>query len=123
MTGTTNFGVVADSDEPSYRLDFDIFVARIAAFVGSYFVTLEGRVDALVFAGGIGEHSAKLRSAVVNRVACLGFALNDASNQEPIKDIVQELGERDASQRVLVCQTDEQLEMARLCAEKEDIWE
>ncbi|KAI6760152.1 hypothetical protein HG531_013353 [Fusarium graminearum] len=123
MTGTTNFGVVADSDEPSHRLAFDIFVDRIAAFVGSYFVTLEGRVDALVFAGGIGEHSAKLRSAVVNRVACLGFALNDASNQEPIKDIVQELGERDASQRVLVCQTDEQLEMARLCAEKEDIWE
>ncbi|KAH7005247.1 Acetokinase family-domain-containing protein [Fusarium venenatum] len=123
MTGTTNFGVVADSDEPNHRLAFDIFVDRIAAFVGSYFVSLEGRVDALVFAGGIGEHSAKLRSAVVNQVACLGFALNDASNQEPIKDVVQELGERDASKRVLVCQTDEQLEMARLCAEKEDIWE
>lgn len=123
MTGTTDFGVVADSDEPSHRLAFDIVVDRIAAFVGSYFVSLEGRVDALVFAGGIGEHSAKLRSAVVNRVACLGFALDDASNQEPIKDVVQELGNRDAPQRVLVCQTDEQLEMARLCAEKEDIWE
>jgi acetate kinase len=122
MTGTTNFGVVADSDEPNHRLAFDIFVDRIAAFVGSYFVSLEGRVDALVFAGGIGEHSAKLRSAVINRVACLGFALNDASNQEPIKDVVQELGESNASKRVLVCQTDEQLEMARLCAEKEDIW-
>ncbi|KAL4729800.1 hypothetical protein ACLX1H_001827 [Fusarium chlamydosporum] len=101
MTGTTNFGVVADSDEPSHRLAFDIFVDRIAGFIGSYFVSLEGRVDALVFAGGIGEHSAKLRSAVVNRVACLGFALDDASNQEPIKDVVQELGKRDASQRVL----------------------
>ncbi|EXL80523.1 acetate kinase [Fusarium oxysporum f. sp. conglutinans race 2 54008] len=123
MTGTTNFGVVAESDEPTHRLAFEIFVDRIAGFVGSYFVTLEGRVDALVFAGGIGEHSAKLRSAVVERVACLGFALDDASNQEPIKDVVQELGKRDARQRVLVCQTDEQLEMARLCAEKEDIWE
>ncbi|KAG9507047.1 hypothetical protein J7337_000595 [Fusarium musae] len=123
MTGTTNFGVVAESDEPTHRLAFEIFVDRIAGFIGSYFVTLEGRVDALVFAGGIGEHSAKLRSAVVERVACLGFALDDASNQEPIKDVIQELGKRDARQRVLVCQTDEQLEMARLCAEKEDIWE
>ncbi|KAF4947252.1 hypothetical protein FGADI_10561 [Fusarium gaditjirri] len=123
MTGTTNFGVVAESDEPTHRLAFDIFVDRIAGFVGSYFVTLEGRVDALIFAGGIGEHSAKLRSAVVERVACLGFALDHASNQEPIKDVVQELGKRDARQRVLVCQTDEQLEMARLCAEKEDLWE
>ncbi|CAJ0546362.1 Ff.00g098350.m01.CDS01 [Fusarium sp. VM40] len=123
MTGTTDFGAVADSDDPTHRLAFDIFVDRIAGFLGSYFVSLEGKVDALVFAGGIGEHSAKLRSAVVDRVACLGFALDKASNQQPIKDVVQELGRRDASHRVLVCQTDEQLEMARLCAEKKDLWE
>ena len=59
MTGTTNFGVVADSNDPTHRLAFDIFVDRVAGFIGSYFVSLEGRVDALVFAGGIGEHSAK----------------------------------------------------------------
>lgn len=122
MTGTTNFGVVAESDDPTHRLAFDIFVDRVSAFIGSYFVSLEGRVDALVFAGGIGEHSAKLRAAVVERVACLGFAVDGTRNQEPLKDVVQELGSPDASQRVLVCQTDEQLEMARLCAEKEDLW-
>ncbi|KAF4460811.1 acetate kinase [Fusarium albosuccineum] len=122
MTGTTNFGVVAESDDPAHRLAFEIFVDRVSGFIGSYFVSLEGRIDALVFAGGIGEHSAKLRSAVVSRVACLGFALDDGRNKEPIKDVVQELGSPDASQRVLVCQTDEQLEMARLCAEKEDLW-
>ncbi|KAF4338864.1 acetate kinase [Fusarium beomiforme] len=123
MTGTTNFGIVAESDEPTHRLAFDIFVDRISAFVGSYFVSLQGRVDTLVFAGGIGEHSAKLRSAVVDRVACLGFVIDDARNQEPIKDVVQEIGKRDVVPRVLVCQTDEQLEMTRLCAEKEDLWE
>ncbi|KAF5018751.1 hypothetical protein F66182_9268 [Fusarium sp. NRRL 66182] len=123
MTGTTNFGLVAESDEPSHRLAFDIFVDRVTAYIGSYFVSLEGRVDALVFSGGIGEHSAKLRSDVVGRVACLGFAIDAASNKEPIKNVVQELGKPDAAQRVLVCQTDEQFEMARLCAEKEDLWE
>ncbi|KAJ4313380.1 hypothetical protein N0V84_009458 [Fusarium piperis] len=122
MTGTTNFGVVAESDEPTHRLAFDIFVDRVSAFIGSYFVSLEGRVDALVFAGGIGEHSAKLRAAVVERVACLGFAIDETRNQEPLKEVVQELGSPSASERVLVCQTDEQLEMARLCAEKEDLW-
>ncbi|KAF4971153.1 hypothetical protein FZEAL_9907 [Fusarium zealandicum] len=122
MTGTTNFGVIADSDDPTHRLAFDIFVDRVSGFIGSYFVSLEGRIDALVFAGGIGEHSAKLRSAVVSRVACLGFALDDDRNSQPVKDVVQELGSPDASQRVLVCKTDEQFEMARLCAEKEDLW-
>ncbi|KAM0437478.1 hypothetical protein ACHAPT_001840 [Fusarium lateritium] len=122
MTGTTNFGIVADSDDPTHRLAFDIFVDRVSGFIGSYFVSLEGRIDALVFAGGIGEHSAKLRSAVVERVACLGFALDETRNKEPVKDVVQELGSPSASQRVLVCQTDEQFEMARLCAEKADLW-
>ncbi|KAM5356265.1 hypothetical protein ACJ41O_002911 [Fusarium nematophilum] len=122
MTGTTNFGVVAESEDPTHRLAFDIFVDRVCGFIGSYYVSLEGRVDALVFAGGIGEHSAKLRSAVVSRVACLGFALDENRNKEPIKDVVQELGSPTASPRVLVCQTDEQLEMARMCAEKEDLW-
>lgn len=122
MTGTTNFGAVAESDEPTHRLAFDLFVDRICGFIGSYFVTLEGRVDALVFAGGIGEHSERLRSAVVGRAACLGFAIDEDRNKEKLKDVVQEIGRDGSPRRVLVCQTDEQFEMARLCAEKEDLW-
>lgn len=122
LTGTTNFGTIAESEEPTHRLAFDLFVDRICGFIGSYFVTLEGRVDALVFAGGIGEKSARLRSAVVSRIACLGFAIDEDRNKEKLKDVVQEIGRDGSPQRVLVCQTDEQFEMARLCAEKEDLW-
>ncbi|KPM38136.1 putative acetate kinase [Neonectria ditissima] len=123
MTGTTNFGDVAASDDPAFKLAFDIFVDRILGFIGSYYVTLGGRVDALVFAGGIGERSAKLRSAVVDRLACLGFTLDEASNAKPITSIVQDLGAKTSEHGILVCQTDEQLEMARLCAEKKDLWD
>lgn len=123
MTGTTNFGVVAASDDPACRLAFDIFVDRICGFVGSYYIALGGRVDALVFAGGIGERSAKLRAAVVDRLACLGFTLDEARNAKPVTSIVQDLGAEGSEHGILVCQTDEQLEMARLCAEKEDLWE
>lgn len=122
MTGTTNFGVVADSDDPRCRLAFDIFVDRVCGFVGSYYVSLEGNVDALVFAGGIGEKSAKLRKAVVDRVSCLGFAIDEGRNTAKVTEVVQEVGKNDAGHRVLVCQTDEQYEMARICAEKEDLW-
>ena len=122
MTGTTNFGVVADSDDPACRLAFDIFVDRVCGFVGSYYVSLEGNVDALVFAGGIGEKSVKLRRAVVERIACLGFAIDETRNNTKVTEVVQEVGKADARHRVLVCQTDEQYEMARVCAEKEELW-
>ena len=97
LTGTTNFGeIVSQATTPASqplssseeekqfqsqcRLAYAIFVDRVAAFVGSYFVALQGHVDALVFAGGIGESSAALRSAVLEKVACLGFTLDEAKN-------------------------------------------
>ncbi|KFA63702.1 hypothetical protein S40285_08784 [Stachybotrys chlorohalonatus IBT 40285] len=123
LTGTTDFGTIANSDEPSHKLAFDILVDRICGFVGSYYVSLEGKVDALVFAGGIGEKSDALRRAVVHRANCLGFVIDDRRNAGDITDVVQDIGASGSRHRVLVCQTDEQFEMARLCAAREDLWQ
>ncbi len=122
LTGTTNFGVIAASSDPTHALAFDIFVDRVCGFVGSYFVALGGEVDALVFAGGIGERSDRLRRAVVEQCACLGFALDADKNARKIEAVVQDVGAASAAHRVLVCQTDEQFEMARGCAEDPALW-
>ncbi|KAI8268152.1 putative acetate kinase [Colletotrichum sp. SAR 10_99] len=122
LTGTTNFGTIATSDEPTHKLAFDIFIDRVCGFIGSYFVTLGGQVDALVFAGGIGEKSDKLRRQVVDQCACLGFTIDDELNGKKIESTVQEVGKPDGRSRTLVCKTDEQLEMARLCTEKSELW-
>jgi acetate kinase len=98
------------------KLAFDIFVDRICGFVGSYYVTLGGKVDALVFAGGIGEKSAELRERVVRNCACLGFGVDAEKNGRKIEGKVQDVGKEGAKHKVLVCQTDEQYEMARGCA-------
>ena len=68
-------------------------------------------MDALVFSGGIGERSAKLRKAVVDRCACLGFAVDEVKNEEASKaeDNVFEIGEGDGGVKTLVCKTDEQV--------------
>ncbi|KAH6625987.1 acetate and butyrate kinase-like protein [Chaetomium sp. MPI-SDFR-AT-0129] len=149
LAGTTDFSVITkslsssqgsqdnnnndDDDEDGdnetarrHRLTFDLVVDRICGFVGAYFVSLHGRVDALVFAGGIGERSDALREAVVERVGCLGFALDDGDGkggggQDPTA-VVWDVGKRGVEPRVLVCQTDEQFEMARTCAEDEEFW-
>ncbi|KAL8734806.1 MAG: hypothetical protein Q9181_003030 [Wetmoreana brouardii] len=109
LTGTTDFGHISSSAEPQCRLAFDIFVGRICSFVGSYYVELEGRVDALVFAGGIGEKADLLRKRVVERCRCLGFEIDEQKNGEPVKTVVQDVGKESARHRTLVCQTDEQV--------------
>ncbi|KUI54122.1 putative acetate kinase [Cytospora mali] len=131
LTGTTNFGVIADpaSADPSHQLAFDLFVDRVCSYVGSYYVSLRGQVDALVFAGGIGERSDRLRKTVVESCACLGFAIDDARNSAPgdvgdgvVRDISSSSSSSTRGHRVLVCTTDEQFEMARGAAEDPALW-
>ncbi|RDW88900.1 putative acetate kinase [Coleophoma cylindrospora] len=124
LTGTTNFGEITKtaSSNPVNKLAFDIFVDRICNYVGSYYVSLHGQVDALVFAGGIGEKSEQLREKVMSEVGCLGFEADETLNGKKIEDVVQEVGKKDAKHRTLVCQTNEQFEMARYCAMDEKLF-
>ncbi|KAJ9206593.1 hypothetical protein DTO166G4_5208 [Paecilomyces variotii] len=121
LTGTTDFSKIAVENPPSkeHKLALDIVVDRICGFVGNYFVKLEGRVDALVFAGGIGEKSSLLRKRVVEQCKCLGFAIDEAQNdkgpeteEQTVTDISKDKAK---TPRVLICQTDEQYEMAFHC--------
>ena len=116
LTGTTDFGAIASSQDSKCKLAFELFVDRVVGLVGSYYVKLGGQVDALVFAGGIGEKAVGLREKVVRSSMCLGFAIDEVENGKKIKNVVQEIGKKGAKHRTLVCQTDEQLEMARQCA-------
>ena len=116
LTGTTDFSQIAVPNPPSaaHKLAFDIFVDRIVGYVASYFVKLDGAVDAIVFAGGIGERSAMLRQAIVEKVRCLGVPpVDEGANErgfgdEEGKNVVDVSGGPEGP-RVLVCQTDEQV--------------
>jgi acetate kinase len=61
------------------RLAIDMFVSRAAAGIAAA-VTALPRLDALVFTGGIGEHSGPARSAIVRRLAALGLPSLPASD-------------------------------------------
>ena len=120
LTGTTDFGVVsekAEQGDEKAKLAFEVFVDRLVGYIGAYFVKLGGEVDALVFAGGIGEHGVELRRAVVERVGCLGFEVDGERNGGLKGEVVEDVGREDAKKRVLVCKTDEQAEMAEECAQ------
>ncbi|KAI9000594.1 acetate and butyrate kinase [Trametes punicea] len=141
LTGTTDFGAIVremkaveerrargeriEEEDGKWKIAFDLLLDRILGYLGAYYVKLNGEVDALVFAGGIGEKSVELREAVVDKVKCLGFALDERANQEvDSKDgAVVDVGKLKDLRRVLVCRTDEQLEMAKECAMDQKFWQ
>ena len=54
------------------HLAIDMFVRRAAAAIAAAATALP-RIDALVFTGGIGEHSHLIRAGIVRRLGCLGI--------------------------------------------------
>lgn len=119
LTGTTDFRILTEranlSPSNPSRLAFDLFVDRILHYVGSYFLKLSGEVDALVFAGMIGEKSKELRDVVGKKVRCLGFVELDEERNAGVDGVEGEVvdigveGERARGRRLLVCRTDEQV--------------
>lgn len=68
----------ADGNEDA-RLAIEIFCRSIAKTIAGYASVLGG-LEMLVFAGGIGEHSARVRGNVCERLAFLGVELDSAGN-------------------------------------------
>ncbi|MDP2570938.1 acetate kinase [Vibrio penaeicida] len=58
----------------------DVFCHRLAKYVAGYTATLEGRLDAIVFTGGIGENSGPIREMVLNRLGVFGIEVDEAAN-------------------------------------------
>jgi len=69
----------AASSHPRARLAFDLFCYILARSIASLVVPL-GRLDALVFTGGIGENSAAVRARTVSHLGFLGLVLDPEAN-------------------------------------------
>lgn len=66
--------------EPAAKRAMDIFCYRVAKYIASYSCSLDGRIDAIVFTGGIGENSVLVREKVVQQLSLLGFTLDSEAN-------------------------------------------
>lgn len=71
LSGTTNnVETLQHSTQAEAQFALDYFSLRVAQFIAEMAVALGG-VDAVVFTGGIGEHSAFVRDKVLSRIAFL----------------------------------------------------
>jgi acetate kinase len=82
------------------RLAVEIFTRSVKKAVGG-FVALMGGVDAVVFAGGIGEHDTRSRAEIAGGLENMGISMNSALN-EAKGDAVRRLSASDSVAAVLV---------------------
>jgi acetate kinase len=93
--------------DPAATLAFDVYCRRITEYVGAYLAVL-GRLDAITFTGGVGEHSPDVRAAALGGLAGLGITVDPERNAANAP-IVSPPG---APVTVCVVPTDEEREIA-----------
>ena len=98
----------ANTGNRQAKLALTLFAERIRATIGSYIMQMGG-LDALVFTGGIGENSARARSAVCHNLQFLGLAVDEEKNQRNATFIQTE----NALVKVAVINTNEELMIAQ----------
>lgn len=93
------------------KLAVEVAAYRIKKYIGSYAATLNG-VDAIVFTGGIGEHSDLMRRLVMEDMEYLGVDFDFEANKEH-SDGVRVLSKPDSKVKVFILPTNEELSIAR----------
>ncbi|MCH7227537.1 acetate/propionate family kinase [Haloferula sp. A504] len=102
----------AGAGDADCRLAFEIFCYRAARSLLGLAAGL-GRIDALVLAGGIGEHAAPVRARVLDHLAVLSPRLDDGRNARHGRDSRCRITTDDSPLSVLVVPTDEERMIAR----------
>ncbi len=100
-----------ESGNERAKLAIDMVAYRVKKYVGSYIAALGG-VDAIVFTGGIGEHSPLVRSLVMENMEFCGAKFDEAKNKE-YSSGVGYLNADDSKVKIIVLPTNEELSIAR----------
>ncbi|HQE30870.1 MAG TPA: acetate kinase [Propionibacteriaceae bacterium] len=115
MTGGTSdfrdLDALIESGDQAARLAYGVYIHRLVSYIGSYLALLGG-VDVLVFTAGVGENAANVRESVCDRLAPLGFLIDDEANAVRSKQprVISQPG---SPVTIMVVPTNEELMMAR----------
>jgi acetate kinase len=100
----------AEAGEPDAALALEVYVHRLVRELGGMVAVLGG-LDAIVFTGGVGEHSPVVRSRAIAALSHLSVELDSRRNDEADGDtVISAAGSRVAA---LVVEAREDVEIAR----------
>ena len=99
----------AEKGNERAQLALDMFITRVRRYVGGFMAEL-GHIDAISFAGGIGENSASMRKLILENMEEYGIIIDDAKNDTREEAVISADNSR---VKVLVVPTNEELMIAR----------
>ncbi|HIL29006.1 MAG TPA: acetate/propionate family kinase, partial [Micavibrio sp.] len=117
LAGSNDMRVIedkaADGDKKA-QLAIDIYAYRARKYIGSYAATMGG-VDVLAFTGGIGEHSAAMRTRICVGLDFMGLDFDEKKNAAVKLEGFEapQIQKDNAKVKVIVTQTREQWMIAR----------
>lgn len=103
-----------DAGSEQAVLALSVYIHRIAATIAAMITSLGG-LDAIVFTAGVGEHSARVRARVCERLSFLGVEIDEKLNA--ITGVDADISSSDSAVRVLVIRAREALMVARAVRE------
>ena len=105
--------IKVNEKDTSAKLALDMYIYRIKKYIGSYTVVL-GRVDGIVFTGGIGEHAVEVRELICKDLYdSIGVEINREKNKNSDIEIQSERSRI----KLFIIPTNEELEIALQVAE------
>jgi acetate kinase len=99
-----------DNGNEKARTAFDVFVYRVAKYIGGYVAAMNG-VDAIAFTAGVGENDHKVREYVCEYLGYLGVTIDLEKNMARGKEVM--LTTPDSKVKVCIIPTNEELAIAR----------
>ena len=99
-----------DTGNEMARIAFDVFVYRVAKYIGGYVAAMNG-VDAIAFTAGVGENDHKVRAEVCEYLGYLGITIDQEANKARGKETM--LTTPDSKVKVAIIPTNEELAIAR----------
>ena len=103
-------GKMAEEGDAQAKLALEMFNYRIKKYIGAYSAVL-GRVDCIIFTGGIGENDSEVRKNSCKNLANLGIFIDETTNNQRCTQITQ-ISTAESPVKVLVIPTNEELEIA-----------
>lgn len=103
-------GKMAEQGDAKAKLALDMFSYRIKKYIGAYSAVL-GRVDCIIFTGGIGENDSEVRRNSCAELLNLGIDIDEVINNQRCSCITN-ISTAKSSVKVLVIPTNEELEIA-----------
>ncbi|MBG0730731.1 acetate/propionate family kinase [Mycoplasma sp. 'Moose RK'] len=107
----------ADNGNENARFALEVYVQKIVDYLVNYINKVGKKIQALVFTGGVGENSARIRHAIIEKITLpgLNLILDESKNSRKPSEFseIEEISAPNSHLKIFVIKTNEELLIAK----------